>query len=370
MNNKIAQEKRSSVPSLRMIAWEITRSCNLNCIHCRASANPIPHPDELSLKECFQLIDDIASFSKPIVILTGGEPLLREDIFAIAEYGDRCGLRMVMAVNGTLIAPEKAERILNSGIRRVSISIDGASPESHDGFRQVKGAFSGAINGIENLKNLGIEFQINTTITKRNIDELPQIHSLAKDLGAVAHHIFVLVPVGRGKEIESKERISIEEYDRILEWFCEQEEKTSLQLKATCAPQYYRIRKIKKNKGSKNLLDDSSKLDSKTRGCLGGVGFCFISHRGQVSPCGYLEIDCGNVRNSSLKWIWYNSPIFNSLRDFKKYEGKCGICKFVRICGGCRARAYYSTGNYLSEDPYCSYQPNKKDNFVLTESAY
>ena len=347
-----------SVPPLRMIAWEVTRNCNLSCVHCRASAEMGPYHNELPLEKCIQVIDDITSFSAPVIILTGGEPLLREDIFEIAEYGNRRGLRMVMAINGTLLTPEKAEQIRKAGIRRVSISIDGATSTSHDDFRQVEGAFSRAMKGLEYLKKAGIEFQINTTITKRNLHELPEIYKLAVSLGAVAHHIFVLVPVGRGKELEEKQPISPEEYDKVLHWFWEQEKETPLQLKATCAPQYYRIRQ---EEGGKNLgtnADSPSGFDAKTRGCLGGVSFCFISHLGTVAPCGYLELDCGSIRENSLKSIWTDSPIFRSLRDFKGYEGKCGSCKFVKVCGGCRARAYYGTGSYLNEDPLCSYQPH------------
>ncbi|MCD6352897.1 MAG: heme b synthase [Proteobacteria bacterium] len=343
-----------------MIAWEVTRNCNLNCVHCRASAGKASHPEELSVEECFQLIDDIVSFSAPVIILTGGEPLLREDIFDIAEYGNRRGLRMVMAVNGTLVTPEKARQMKRVGIRRISVSIDGATPESHDNFRRVKGAFSGALSGIEDIKNAGIEFQINTTITRKNMHELPDIHALVVKLGAVAHHIFVLVPTGRGKDLDEEHNLSSEEYEKVLYWFCEQEDKTSLQLKATCAPQYYQIRKESFGKSGNGMADSSSEFSSTTRGCLGGVGFCFISNTGKVSPCGYLELDCGNVREKSLKGIWANAQVFRDLRDFKRYEGKCGICKFVKICGGCRARAYHSTGNYLAEDPYCNYQPRKR----------
>lgn len=348
-------------PPLRMIAWEVTRNCNLNCIHCRASADLGPHPGEFSLDECFQLIDGIVSFSRPVVILTGGEPLLRKDIFEIAAYGNRKGLRMVMAVNGTLVTPGNAEAIKHAGIRRVSISIDGATAESHDAFRQVAGAFSGALAGIQRLRAAGVAFQINTTITRKNRGELASIHKMAQDLGAVAHHIFVLVPTGRGKEIPAEDRVSVEEYEQILHWFCEQEGKTALQLKATCAPQYYRIRQEMLGKGADGIAKDSSGLHSLTRGCLGGVGFCFISHRGVVSPCGYLELDFGNVREKALDRIWSHSPDFTALRDFKRYEGRCGVCRFVRICGGCRARAYAATGNYLAEDPYCSYQPGETE---------
>jgi len=342
-----------------MIAWEVTRNCNLNCVHCRASADMRHHPEEFSLEECFHLIDNIASFCTPVIILTGGEPLLRDDIFEIAEYGNRQGLRMVMAVNGTLINAEKARQMKRVGIRRISVSIDGATPESHDNFRQVKGAFSMALKGLEDLKNVGMDFQINTTITKKNIHELPDIHNLVIGIGAVAHHIFVLVPTGRGKDLDAEHNLSSEEYEKVLHWFCEQEDKTSLQLKATCAPQYYQIRKEIFGKGINGIADFSSEFSDKTRGCLGGVGFCFISHVGKVSPCGYLELDCGNVREKSLEEIWDNAQVFRNLRDFKRYEGKCGVCKFVKICGGCRARAYHFYGNYMAEDPYCNYNPRE-----------
>ncbi|HJX31493.1 MAG TPA: heme b synthase [Thermodesulfobacteriota bacterium] len=350
-------KKSLIVPPLRMIAWEVTRNCNLNCIHCRASADVGPHPGELSREECLRLIDAIASFSKPVVILTGGEPLLRNDIFEIAAYGNKQGLRMVMAINGTLLDPENIKKMQDAGIQRISVSLDGATSETHDEFRRVKGAFAGALQGIEYAKAEALEFQINTTITRQNLKEVAKIHGLAKTLGAKAHHIFVLVPTGRGKEIEEEQKVSPEEYEKVLRWFYEQEDKTVLQLKATCAPQYYRMREELRGEHPKGFVHGSSPLDTKTRGCLGGVGFCFISHVGQVSPCGYLELDCGNVRKNSFHEIWSHSRTFMELRDFKKYEGKCGSCKFVRICGGCRARAFYATGNYLGEDPYCTYDP-------------
>ncbi len=225
----------SAVPSLRMVAWEVTRSCNLNCVHCRAAAEAGPYPGELDTKESLRLIDQIASFSKPVIILTGGEPLLREDIFDLALYGTSRGLRMVIAPNGTLIKKETARRLKESGIQRVSISLDGATAESHDRFRRVAGAFAGALRGIDCLKEAGLEFQINTTVTQRNISELPAIMEFAIQLGAVAHHIFLLVPTGRGRGLE-KETIAAVDYEKILHWFYEQTEKVPMKLKATCAP--------------------------------------------------------------------------------------------------------------------------------------
>ena len=214
-------------PVLRMIAWEVTRRCNLNCIHCRAAANRGPFPGELGTEEAFRLIDEISSFGAPVIILTGGEPLLREDIFDLARYGTERGLRMVMAPNGTLLDLDKARRLKESGIQRVSVSLDGAAAVSHDQFRRVPGAFNGALRGIEFLKETGIEFQINTTITQMNAQELPAILELAVRLGAVAHHIFLLVPTGRGKELKGK-ALDGEAYEKILHWFYDQRERVPL----------------------------------------------------------------------------------------------------------------------------------------------
>jgi MoaA/NifB/PqqE/SkfB family radical SAM enzyme len=225
---------------LRLVAWETTRNCNLACVHCRASATMGPHKGELGTGEALRLLDQISEVGKPIIILTGGEPLLRSDIFDITRYGADLGMRMVMALNGTLITEKVAQELVDAGIQRISVSLDGSSPETHDRFRQVEGAFEGTLRGIDLLKKVGMEFQINTTITKTNLDQIPKIQELAIDLGAVAHHIFLLVPTGRGKYIVDQE-IDAAEYEDTLNWFYDQKEIAPLQLKATCAPHYYRI---------------------------------------------------------------------------------------------------------------------------------
>ncbi|GAB4353012.1 MAG: heme b synthase [Candidatus Abyssubacteria bacterium] len=339
---------------LRLVAWEITRSCNLACIHCRASAQRGPYPNELTTDECKKVLDEIASFSDPIIIFTGGEPLLRRDIFEILRHGQSLGLKMTMAVNGVLLDEAVARKLLDHGIQRISVSIDGATAQTHDAFRNVPGAFEGAMRGIAAARKVGLPFQINTTITKLNLHEIPDILNLAVELGAVAHHIFLLVPTGRGKELEEQE-IPPEEYERTLNWFYEQREKVPLQLKATCAPHYYRILRQRAAKEGRRVTFETHGMDAVTRGCLGGIAFCFISHVGTLSPCGYLELDCGNVRKEGFRKAWEECPIFRDLRDFSKYEGKCGGCKYVKVCGGCRARAYARTGNYLAEEPYCVY---------------
>jgi heme b synthase len=341
---------------LRMVAWELTRGCNLACVHCRASANEGPYSGELSTEECFKVMDGIASFSKPVIILTGGEPLLRVDIFDLARYGSEKGFRMVMATNGTLITQERVEKMKASGIQRISVSLDGPTSETHDAFRKVKGAFEGSLRGIEMAKKGGLEFQINTTVTQRNLHFIAEILDLARSLGAVAHHLFLLVPTGRGKGLKDQE-ISALDYEKILHWFYEQREHVPLQLKATCAPHYYRILRQRAKKEGKKVIQKEFGLDATTRGCLGGISFCFISHVGQVQPCGYLELNCGNVREKSFQEIWANCEVFQNLRNTDGYHGKCGRCEFRKVCGGCRARAYQLSGDYMGEEPYCIYEP-------------
>ena len=344
---------------LRLVAWEMTRSCNLNCVHCRAAAERGPYPGELATEKCFEILDQIAQVGQPIVILTGGEPLLRKDVFELAQHGTLLGLRMVMATNGTLVTPEIAERMKASGIKRVSVSIDGASAEEHDQFRKVPGAFDASLQSIDWLKKEGIEFQINTTVTRHNVHQVRDILDLAVKLGAVAHHIFLLVPTGRAKDMVNQE-IDALEYEKLLRWFYEMRNQVPLHLKATCAPHYYRILRQEAHARGEKVNFDTYGLDAVTRGCLGGTSFCFISHDGIVQPCGYLELNCGNLKQSSFGEVWRESQIFKRLRDFSAYDGKCGRCEYLKFCGGCRARAYENTGDYMAEEPLCIYQPSKE----------
>lgn len=341
---------------LRLLAWEVTRSCNLNCLHCRASAEKGPYEGELSTEEALSLMEGVASFALPVVILTGGEPLLRGDILQIAEHGTRLGLRMVMAPNGTLLTRKLARELRDAGIQRISISLDGAEKGTHDAFRGVVGAFDGAMEGIRCAKEAGLPFQINTTVTRRNLKELPRIVGLAVELGAEAHHLFMLVPTGRGKELGA-EAICAEDYERTLHWYYEQQERCRIQLKPTCAPHYQRIVRQRSAKRGMGVGRERHGLDVTTRGCLAATGFAFVSHVGDVQPCGYLELSCGNVRREPFPSIWKDAAIFKELRDFQQYKGKCGRCEYRAVCGGCRARAYEMTGDYLGEEPLCTYQP-------------
>lgn len=353
------EKKAERGNQLRLVAWEITRSCNLNCVHCRAAAERGPYPGELSTARCLKLLEEIREVGSPIVILTGGEPLQREDVFELADYGTELGLRMVMATNGTLLNPPVLRKMKASGIKRVSISLDGPGAREHDAFRKVEGAFDAAIAGINLLKEQGIEFQINTTITRHNAHLAEKILQLAVDLGAAAHHLFLLVPTGRAREMVNQE-IEAAEYEKLLHWFYRMRDKVNIHLKATCAPHYYRILRQEVHAKGEKVTFDTYGLDAVTRGCLGGTAFCFIGHDGIVQPCGYLELKCGDVGKNTFKEVWENAEIFTKLRDFSLYKGKCGRCEYISVCGGCRARAFEATGDFLAEEPLCVYEPSKR----------
>ena len=341
----------------RLIAWEVSRFCLLSCKHCRGAAQATTYSGELTTGECFKLLDNIASFAKPIIILTGGEPMLRPDIYDIAAYGHGLGLRVVMAPCGILINDETAARIVQSGIQHISISLDGATAESHDSFRGVNGAFEGTILGIEAAKRAGLIFQINTTVSRHNLDELPAILELAVELGADVFNPFLLVPTGRGKQLTHLE-IPPEQYEKTLHWFAEQRNRPDIKIRVTCAPHYQRILRQHGDPGARG--------PHAATGCMGGKSFAFVSHRGKVQICGFLDVECGDLREEDLDFqkIWTTSHVLRRVRDVDSYRGRCGYCEFRTVCGGCRARAYALTGDYLAEEPYCVYQPRRSPSSV------
>ncbi|MDI6792802.1 MAG: radical SAM protein [bacterium] len=357
--------------NLRFVAWETTRRCNLSCLHCRAGAVDKPYDGELSTSEALTMIDQIREVGQPTLILTGGEPLLREDIFDLAAYGIEKGLKVVMSPNGLLLTREVAKKLVEIGIPRISISLDGPDAESHDRLRGVPGAFEGVLAGIRAAKSEGLAFQINTTVTRQNCDRIENVMNLAVELGAAACHAFFLVPTGRGEGLKGEE-LTGQEYEDILIRFYEEGKRVPIPTRAICAPHYFRIIRQRGGKiqgghsgrqepaflekpGSSQGTHPGG-LSTLYRGCLAATSFCFISHRGIVSPCGYLEIECGDIREKTFKEIWEGSTIFNELRNLAGYKGKCGRCKYLAVCGGCRARAYTETGDYLEEEPNCIYE--------------
>ena len=359
----------------RLVFWELTTGCNLRCIHCRASATELMSPEDLTLRECREIIDQLAEYAPFILVLSGGEPLWRKDVFDIAKYAGKSGIAVALATNGTLVDEAMAHRIREAGIRRVAISLDGADRSTHDTFRGHNGAFESAVYGLKCLKDLGISTQINTTVSQHNAHQLPDVLELAKSLGVDAFHLFLLVPVGCGLSIAEDQAVGAAEAERILNWFYDRSLDSGLELKATCAPQYYRISRQRRVEAKKAGIElppaahvahpggagqaggDRTAMHQITRGCLAGSAVCFISHLGEVFPCGYLPVAAGNLRREKFRDIWENAAVFKDLRDTGNLGGKCGPCEFRNVCMGCRARAYGVTGDYLAEEPYCIYQP-------------
>ncbi len=346
---------------LKWMAWEITRRCNLHCVHCRSSSElKVADHLDFPLDEAFRILDDVASFARPVVVLSGGEPLLRSDVFDMAEYGRTKGLRMCLATNGTLVTPEICKHIKETDIKMVSLSLDGSNARVHDNFRQQPGAFEGSVNAARLFKEHGIPFLINSSFTKRNQDEVPKVYALAKELGATAWYMFMIVPTGRGEEIMS-ELISPEDYEALLKWHYDMERhEDSMLVRPTCAPHYYRVRlQMAKERGERIEKRTLKFSTGGAKGCLAGQLICLIDVDGNVLPCSYFPMAAGNIKEKSLKDIWDNSQLFRELRDFSSYKGRCGACEYINVCGGCRARAYAVHGDYLAEEPFCNYQPRK-----------
>jgi radical SAM protein with 4Fe4S-binding SPASM domain len=347
--------------SPKWIAWEITRRCNLRCVHCRSSSQleVEGHPD-FSLDEAKRVLDDIRSYASPVVVLSGGEPLLRPDVFDIASYGTTLGLRMCLATNGSLVTADTCRQIIESGIRMVSLSLDGSTAAVHDDFRNQPGAFDGVMNAIRLFNAHNIDFLVNSSFTRRNQDEAPKIYQLVKSLGATAWYLFMIVPTGRGEEIMA-ELIPPDEYEAMLNWHYDMEkEEDELLVRPTCAPQYYRVvLQRAKQEGEKFKRRTLKFSTGGSKGCLAGQLICMIDVDGNVLPCSYFPLPAGNIRTQSFREIWEHSPLFLEMRDFAGYKDHCGRCEYLNVCGGCRARAWAVTGDYLAGEPFCSHRPDR-----------
>lgn len=344
----------------RLIVMELTLACGLRCQYCKASAVEKPLPGELTLDEIKKLVDDIKVLSNPVIILSGGDPLIREDIYEIISTISGKGLIPVLATSGPRVNEESARKLKEAGIRRVSISLDGAREETHDNLRGVKGSYKQVMNAIEHLKRAGVPFQINTTVSKKNISEVPLIMKIAEEKGACAFHLFGLIPTGRGSDWKGEEP-SPGEYEELLNWYYRSSRSSHLETRATCMPHYYRIIRQRAKEEGRSLSVERDGMDAITRGCLAGQTFCFISYKGDVWPCGYLPLSAGSVKEKSFSEIWRNSTLFEKLRHPELLKGKCGDCEFKKVCMGCRARAYAVSGDYLEEENYCSYIPRKAE---------
>jgi len=344
-----------------VVSWNVTRKCNLKCAHCYINAAKEELSDELSTEEAKRLIDQICEVSRPLLILSGGEPLLRKDVFELIRYGTEKGLRMGLGSNGSLIDSATAKKLKEAGVKTVSISLDSCSPTRHDEFRGVAGSWEKAVSAIKALKENGVLVQVNTTVTQQNYSEIDDIMSLAEQLGVENFHLFFLVPTGRGIKIAD---ISPAMYEEMIKETFAKTAKHRLNVRPSCAPQFMRIAK-----------DMNLDMRQWIRGCIAGLYYCRVYPNGDITPCPYLPIKLGNIREKSFSEIWFTSEVFTTLRDFDALKGKCGACDYRSLCGGCRARAYglssdfidfcgdlhepaeLKGGDYLAEDPWCVYQP-------------
>lgn len=345
----------------KWLAWEVTRRCNFKCVHCRSSSTleVQGHPD-FALQEGFRIIDDITDFAKPVLVLSGGEPLVRPDVFDLAAYGTQKGLRMCMATNGRLVDDAVCKAMHETGIRQVALSLDGADAQTHDDFRQQPGAFEGVMRAAELFNQHGIKFLINSSFTKRNQNQIQATYELAKKIGAQAWYMFMVVPTGRGEELLS-ELIPVDDYQEILDWHYEMErDEQDMLVRPTCAPHYYRVR-FERNRADSNKVKSRplSFSPGGSKGCLAGQTIALIDVDQNVLPCSYLPISAGNLKEQSFAQIWQYAKVFEDFRDYSRYKDNCGQCEYIKICGGCRARAHYMKGDYLAQEPFCQYVPKR-----------
>jgi radical SAM protein len=348
-----------------LVIWETTQACDLACVHCRACAQPARNPFELSTEEAKRLIDDIAEMKAPLFVISGGDPLKRDDVYELVKYAADLGLRPSMTPSATpLLTREAIAKLKDSGLARLAISLDGPTAEIHDGFRRVKGSFDLTIQGARWARELGLSVQINTTITRHNLGYLDEIIALLEELDIALWSVFFLVPTGRGSYIDL---ISAEEFEQVFAKLYETSRRVSFDIKSTEAQHYRRYllqrRTELKRQGKTNQLPpvlgtaSEDGIGRASKGINDGKGFAFISHTGEVFPSGFLPISAGNVRNTPLSQLYRESPLFKSLRDANNLEGKSGRCEYKQICGGSRARAYALTENAFAEEPCCVYQP-------------
>ncbi len=352
--------------ALRLLFWETTIRCNLACAHCRRLESNESDVADLSKDDAENLIGQVAELGHrqlrmPVLVFSGGEPLCRSDLFDLVREARRHEIPCALATNGTLIDEDKAAEIRDSGIARVSVSLDGAGAETHDGMRQIPGSFDRVLVGAGHLRDCGVPFQINVTLTKQNAGQLEEVYELARSLGAVAVHVFMLVPVGCGLALAETDMLSPLQYEEVMRRICKLERRGHLQIKVTCGPHYERIVREegldKIRQGQAKSAPGAAGHGAHSRGCLAGLGVLFVNHRGEVYPCGYLPVNCGNVLESRLADIWDTSTDLARMRDSNALEGKCGVCGYRTVCGGCRGRAFAATGNYMAQEPFCAYVP-------------
>ncbi len=353
-----------------LVIWELTQACDLACRHCRASALHDRSPEELTTAEGKRLLSEIRGMDTPVVVLSGGDPLKRPDLCELIQHGTKLGLRMAtIPAATTLITRDVLANLKDAGLAQIAFSLDASTEALHDGFRQVPGTYRKTLQAIEWAHEIGLPVQINTTYSRLNLSDAGAMMELVSRLGIVFWEVFILVPVGRGSELEG---LSAEECEQLLTRLYDCSTRSRFLLKVTEAPHYRRV--IMQHRAAlpqREHADAGSAIPAqlaqgmgpaeafgrKAKGINAGKGFCFVSHTGDVYPSGFLPISAGNVRSSTLSSLYQDSELFQMLRDPEQLKGRCGRCEFRDICGGSRSRAFALTGDLLAEDSSCIYQP-------------
>jgi len=346
------------------IAWEITRACAYACVHCRADAMHTPDPNELNTEESLRLIDRLAEFGSPILVFTGGDPMMRRDLYELIAYATQKGLRCSLTPTATALpTTARLEKVRDAGIRRIALSLDAPRAEIHDSFRRVKGSWQRTMDILHRAQAIGLSVQVNTTVAKHNVDILDEMIPFLQEVGAVQWSLFFLVPTGRA---QASNMISAEEHECIFNWLYDLSKNAPFDIKSTAAPMYRRvaIERKRAEQGSDKPVtfqgagfQYADGLNRPTRGVNDGNGFLFISHVGDIQPSGFLPLTAGNVRTDDVIDVYRHSQIFTDLRTPDKIKGRCGVCEYRDVCGGQRGRAYGITGDYLESDPACIYVP-------------
>ena len=370
-----------------LVIWEVTQSCDLACKHCRAAAQPIPHPDQLTTEQGKGLIDQIAAMGVPIFVFTGGDPLKRADVFELIRYASDKGVNVALTPSATpLLTREAIFKLKEAGLVRLGISLDGSTPEIHDAFRGFPGTWARTIQAVEWANEAGIPIQVHTTVSRHNKHDLDNLVTLFEKMKIVMWNVFFLVPVGRG---QVSDLLSGEEFENTFGKLYDLSHRASFQIKTTEAMHYRRYllqHNLIERKaaglagmghpgghpvghpvgnagpgafeaGTPTSAAAARNIGWATRRVNDGKGFVFVSHKGDVYPSGFLPIHAGNAMKTPLAEIYRDAPVFKSLRDTSQLEGKCGACEYKEICGGSRARAYALTGNLLAAESCCVYQP-------------
>ena len=340
-----------------LVIWEVTQACDLACVHCRASAQPERNPAELSTEQGYRLLDEIRSFGEPLMVFTGGDPLKRPDLYELIRYSVKIGLRTNVTPSATpLLTAEAIEGFQAAGIARMAISLDGPDAAMHDEFRGIPGTFDRAMFALRHARDIGLDTQLQTTVSRRNMARLAEVAEIAKEVRTRMWSLFFLIVTGRAEEGDD---LLAPEYEQVFEFMYELSKTAPFGVKTTEAMHYrrYVAQRIKAEHGVTEN-ENAKGVAWRTAGVSDGKGFVFVSHTGEIFPSGFLPVTGGNVLNDSLTDVYRNSDLFRALRDTSRREGKCGICEYRNICGGSRSRAYALTGDFLAEDPRCIYQPH------------